>query len=210
MRLLKHAGIEDTMSSTEIFNISHLFMSWLKLEIAYQHGLTDFLGMEGAFDSHDIPTEYLKHSPIYSVKENDYLRVHLMETALYKDKAHREYTKLFELTQAFLSSGVDIPQFETNVEKQISIEQFHNIGVGFLNYIKLKNEYEALNKEFIALTESKNTNDMMAKNAERNTKFTESVNLYHMLLDIAYECLKVRNVEYEVVAKRIKEWFPTA
>lgn len=198
------------MSNTEIFNISHLFMSWLKLELAYQHGLTDFMGMETAFDSDDIPTQHLKHSPIHNVKDNEDLRVQLMETALYKDKAHREYTKLYEFAQSFISMNIEIPQFNTNYENLSQIDKFHNMGVGFLNYVKLKNAENAVYKEFRHSVDVGNIENMLKKQKEWGEATTKVIDQYHALLDSAYIELGVKDQTYEVVGNKIKEWMATA
>lgn len=198
------------MSNTEIFNISHLFMSWLKLELAYQHGLTDFIGIERAFDSDNIPTEYLKQSPIHTIKENDDLRVQLMETALYKNKAHHEYIKLYELAQSFISMGIDIPQFEANYENESASDKFHNMGVGFLNYLKLKNAENVLHNEFRHLIRVGDSENMFIKQKEWGEATTKAIDQYHALLDSAYIELGVKDQTYEVVGNKIKEWMATA
>lgn len=198
------------MSNTEILTVNSLFISWLKLELAYQHGLTDFMGMENAFDSDEIPTQYLKHSPIHSVKDNEDLRVQLMETALYKDKAHREYTKLYEFAQSLISKGIEIQKFKAYDKNETLLNRLHNMGFGFLNYLKLKNEEEALYKKFRHSVHVGNTENMLKKQKEWGEATTRAIDQYHALLDSAYIELGVKDQTYEVVGNEIKKWMATA
>lgn len=198
------------MSSREIFNVSSGFMFWLQLELAYQHNLSDFIGMERAFDSELIPTEQLKHSPIYSVRENDDLRVHLMETALFKDKAHNAYTRLYEVAQSLISTGEELPTFNANYENLSKSDVFFNIGVGFLNYLKLKNAEIEVHKEFKHFVDSGDTEQMFIKQKEWGEATTKAIDQYHALLDSAYTELGVKDQSYEFVSNKIKEWMATA
>lgn len=197
------------MQNYETARIGQQFMSWLKFELAYQHHLTDFMGLESAFDSNDLPTHYLKNSPIYSVEDNDSIRLHLMETALLKGKAHYNYSELIKLSEVFLTNTSEIPSM-LDQDDLVGKNQFFNLGVQFLNYSKLKNAQNEVHKEFKHFVDSGDTEQMFIKQKEWGEATTKAIDQYHALLDSAYTELGVKDQSYEFVSNKIKEWMATA
>ena len=195
--------------STSLLNVGQSFIDWLKLELSYQHGLVSLKNTEGSLDVNLSPTQYLKTNLTYNIGDNEQLRILVMETALFKNKAHDLYVRLVEFSQNLLNANFTVVPFEPQKNQANPANQIINIGAGFTQWLQLKNKYDLIREELKTPPSTDDSDSYIQKHNVNQKRLKTMTDLYNSLLDSSYQLLGVHNSDLDAESETVKQWFKT-